>query len=302
MSYSVATLTTKGTELLAAATVSDRLVIVGCDADTTVLTQVQAQAIENRPASPTCTTTEVTSLSVTTSHIMMRIYFNSDTSTGGNVNSLYIYGHLESAPSTNYVIYVVSNATAFHLPTSSDVINEWEGVLEIAYTLSPDSVEFATQSTYCSVSEFNLLKNRVVTTHSENSTTHGEDQDIYGYKTFKETVTHEDSLEMFSNINFQNEDNSSRNSGRWGKEEHVRFLQGCLQYGNNWKKVETYVKTRTSTQIRSHAQKYLKKIDKKYLQNQNNSSNDSFSEEIVGSTFLSKNKENINNVENKKPN
>lgn len=100
----------------------------------------------------------------------------------------------------------------------------------------------------------------------------------------------------------KNEDNSSGNSGRWGKEEHVRFLQGCLQYGNNWKKVETYVKTRTSTQIRSHAQKYLKKLDKKYLQNQNNSSNDSFSEEIVGSTFLSKNKENINNVENKKPN
>lgn len=100
----------------------------------------------------------------------------------------------------------------------------------------------------------------------------------------------------------KNEDNSSRNSGRWGKEEHVRFLQGCLQYGNNWKKVETYVKTRTSTQIRSHAQKYLKKLDKKYLQNQNNSSNDSFSEEVVGSTFLSKNKENINNVENKKPN
>ena len=208
MPFSVTTLTSKGTELLAAATVSDRLIIVGCDADTTQLNQTQAQAIQTRPVSPTCTTTDVTSLSVASDHITCRIYFNSTDSTGGDVKSLYLYGYLESAPSDIYVIYVVSNSTTFHLPTSSDVINEWEGKLDIVYTISPDSVGFATLATYCSVSEFNLLKNRVVTTHSENSTTHGEDQDIYGYKTFKETVTHEDSLEMFSNINFQNEDNT----------------------------------------------------------------------------------------------
>ena len=61
----------------------------------------------------------------------------------------------------------------------------------------------------------------------------------------------------------KNEDNCEANNGRWGKSEHIRFLGGCLQYGNNWKKVETYVRTRTSTQIRSHAQKYLKKLEKK---------------------------------------
>lgn len=33
-------------------------------------------------------------------------------------------------------------------------------------------------------------------------------------------------------------------------------------YGKNWKKVETYVGTRTSAQIRSHAQKYYNKINK----------------------------------------
>ena len=61
------------------------------------------------------------------------------------------------------------------------------------------------------------------------------------------------------------EDNIIGNNGRWNINEHIRFLGGCLQYGNNWKKVETYVKTRNSTQIRSHAQKYLKKIEKKYF-------------------------------------
>lgn len=104
----------------------------------------------------------------------------------------------------------------------------------------------------------------------------------------------------------KNEDNCEANNGRWGKSEHIRFLGGCLQYGNNWKKVETYVRTRTSTQIRSHAQKYLKKLEKKYfskgsLQNQNISPNESIIEEIsTNNNNLDKNKENQNNTEEKK--
>ena len=57
---------------------------------------------------------------------------------------------------------------------------------------------------------------------------------------------------------------SSNLNGRWTNEEHIRFLKGCLLYGNNWKKVENYVKSRTSSQIRSHAQKFLIKLNKKY--------------------------------------
>lgn len=64
----------------------------------------------------------------------------------------------------------------------------------------------------------------------------------------------------------KNEENYLGNNGRWRRNEHIRFLGGCLQYGNNWKKVETYVRTRTSTQIRSHAQKYLKKLEKNIIQ------------------------------------
>ncbi len=62
--------------------------------------------------------------------------------------------------------------------------------------------------------------------------------------------------EEFKNKNIIKK-NKINSKGRWIKEEHIRFIKGCLLYGNDWKKVEKYVKTRTSTQIRSHAQKFL---------------------------------------------
>ena len=125
-------------------------------------------------------------------------------------------------------------------------------------------------------------------------------------------TTHEN-INKISNTTHENiidyegksEDNITGNNGRWDKNEHIRFLGGCLQYGNNWKKVETYVKTRNSTQIRSHAQKYLKKIEKKYYskgssKNGNISPNDSFIDEIINNNYLPKTKENQNNTEEKK--
>ena len=69
--------------------------------------------------------------------------------------------------------------------------------------------------------------------------------------------------EQFKNKNII-KNNKINSKGRWIKEEHIRFIKGCLLYGNDWKKVEKYVKTRTSTQIRSHAQKFLIKLKKKY--------------------------------------
>ena len=69
--------------------------------------------------------------------------------------------------------------------------------------------------------------------------------------------------EQFKNKNIIKK-NKINSKGRWIKEEHIRFIKECLLYGNDWKKVEKYVKTRTSTQIRSHAQKFLIKLKKKY--------------------------------------
>lgn len=54
-----------------------------------------------------------------------------------------------------------------------------------------------------------------------------------------------------------------RKRGHWSKEEHSRFVQGIQMYGKNWKKVVECVGTRSSNQIRSHAQKYFAKLEKK---------------------------------------
>ena len=49
-------------------------------------------------------------------------------------------------------------------------------------------------------------------------------------------------------------------TGRWKFKEHMLFLEGLDKYGVNWKKICPLIKTRTSNQIRSHAQKFFLKL------------------------------------------
>jgi SHAQKYF class myb-like DNA-binding protein len=51
-------------------------------------------------------------------------------------------------------------------------------------------------------------------------------------------------------------------NGRWTREEHEMFLKALNEYGREWKKVAKKIKTRSSAQIRSHAQKYFQKLAK----------------------------------------
>lgn len=53
---------------------------------------------------------------------------------------------------------------------------------------------------------------------------------------------------------------SESENGRWSAEEHNRFIEAIIKYGNDWRKVQRHVSTRTSTQARSHAQKFLMKL------------------------------------------
>lgn len=45
--------------------------------------------------------------------------------------------------------------------------------------------------------------------------------------------------------------------GRWTKAEHRKFIEGLKTHGRNWKSISETIKTRSSTQVRSHAQKYF---------------------------------------------
>ncbi|CAH0517873.1 unnamed protein product [Peronospora belbahrii] len=50
--------------------------------------------------------------------------------------------------------------------------------------------------------------------------------------------------------------------GRWTVDEHERFLEGFRIHGHKWKRVQHVVRTRSVTQVRTHAQKYLLKVAK----------------------------------------
>jgi len=49
-------------------------------------------------------------------------------------------------------------------------------------------------------------------------------------------------------------------TGRWFKEEHIKFLRGCLLYGNDWRKVSETIPSRNQSQIRSHSQKFIQRM------------------------------------------
>jgi len=56
--------------------------------------------------------------------------------------------------------------------------------------------------------------------------------------------------------------NPSRD-GRWTKEEHELFMKGLAIHGRSWTKVADVVKTRSTVQVRSHAQKFEMKAAKR---------------------------------------
>lgn len=185
MAFDVSTITLKGAELLAAATSSDKFIVVGCDADTNVLTQQQAIYHSNRPASPVSNTTEVTPINhYTINSIYIRAYFRAGETIGGSVNTLYLYGHLESDSAHDYVIFIASASTSFHLPEVGDVMDEWEARLSINYNPNTDSIAYATSATYATQASIDALEDRMVSVHAFNSLTQGDNQNIYGIKTF----------------------------------------------------------------------------------------------------------------------
>jgi SHAQKYF class myb-like DNA-binding protein len=74
--------------------------------------------------------------------------------------------------------------------------------------------------------------------------------------------------------------NSQFHTGRWTEEEHRKFIDGILEYGNEWKKVQQIIKTRSSTQALSHAQKFFLRV-KKVIKNNGGSFNINEKDKII---------------------
>lgn len=56
-----------------------------------------------------------------------------------------------------------------------------------------------------------------------------------------------------------------KSAGRWTKAEHRKFLKALEKHGRNWPLVQKFIKTRSLTQIRSHAYKIFMHVPEEDL-------------------------------------
>ena len=113
-------------------------------------------------------------------------------------------------------------------------------------------------------------------------------------------------IKVNTNINnsVENENNNNQyHIGRWTDEEHQKFIDGILEFGNEWKKVQQIIKTRSSTQARSHAQKFflrVKKLIKNNGGNFNINEKDKIFENIISNILPNKKGESLTKIQKEK--
>ena len=61
---------------------------------------------------------------------------------------------------------------------------------------------------------------------------------------------------------FENSDAKGKNEGRWSYEENIKFIKAYVNFGKNYRLSQKYIGTRNRIQIRTHAQKFFKKLKK----------------------------------------
>ena len=211
MAYDVMTITTKGAQVFSqlSGDPNEHLVIEGCATDTSVKTQAQAEVVENVPSPSVSTTNHIVLSGVTNTSFLVYAQFIAGQTTGGQVNSFYLFGYLQSAPNTKFVIAVASDSRQTKLPATQDIVNYVEVRFSLTFIPIQNTSQISTPSDndYVLRSEFlqnintvttnlnsissslNTLSGRVVTTHVEGSATTGEAQNVYGNKTFKTGIS-----------------------------------------------------------------------------------------------------------------
>ncbi|KAJ3706852.1 hypothetical protein LUZ61_010557 [Rhynchospora tenuis] len=60
---------------------------------------------------------------------------------------------------------------------------------------------------------------------------------------------------------------------KWTEEEHKKFLEALQLHGRNWRRIEEHIGTKTTIQIRSHAQKFFSKVSRESTNKSDGTSN-----------------------------
>lgn len=187
--FDVSTITTSGAQLLAQATEGNRLVVSGCEANTTIYTAETAKAVTTPTGARI--SNEIELVGVQDNKIIVRARFTQSETTGGNANSLVLFGRLENNPEeTRTAICVVSNNAQFYLPSStSEAVQDFECLFTIDYEIQSNVVVEQTSALECSLAEFRLLKERTVTSHKDGNPNVGDPtQNIFGEKVFQSQI------------------------------------------------------------------------------------------------------------------
>jgi SHAQKYF class myb-like DNA-binding protein len=88
----------------------------------------------------------------------------------------------------------------------------------------------------------------------------------------KQNLSCDKQSHISSNLSESNS-NFKFNTGRWTPQEHSKFIEAIIIYGNDWKRVQQHIKTRSPAQARSHAQKFFIRLKKRFQEEFHNESN-----------------------------
>lgn len=231
--FDVSTITTSGAQLLAQATEGNRLVVSGCEASTTVYTAETAKAV----TAPTGTriSNEIELVGVQDNKIIVRARFTQSETTGGNANSLVLFGRLENDPEeTRTAICVVSNNVQFYLPSStSEAVQDFECLFTIDYEIQSNVVVEQTSALECSLAEFRLLKERTVTSHKEGDPNVGDPtQNIFGEKVFKSVATFNGGIAVNDEILISDNDKGTIVIGSDQNKPHCTLTASGIEFEN----------------------------------------------------------------------
>ena len=193
--FSEKILTADGRNFIAQAASGNKIIFVKAITSTNYLDST-ARLNESNYTGPETTTVTTSSTNGT---VRVVAEFENQAS-ASVVKTVALVAKMESVYTENKIIMIQCDSEyGLYIPSLSDTVSQnTQLFFTLGLSQSGESVE-VTDGGHASKGDFDKLNERAVTAHSPNNPTTGEDQIIYGQKTFKNTCTFDDTA-MFHNI------------------------------------------------------------------------------------------------------